>query len=324
MGPSQLGDKLGLALKALSMNRARLAADLAVDKSMVGRWVSGAVRPSAQNLHRLTELVAARRPDFTLLDWDRSLPEVAAALGVEIASDLPAGSDDFGAFLPRSMLEEIAAATRQQGHAYEGFWRTTRPAPEMPGRFLHDTVMMWVADNGMLLQQAGLSGFVLTGWVMPLRNQLFSTLTNDKIGMVSFSVFNGVQRQRAQVMDGINLSCLPDAGGSPVAAPCLMERVGELSGDVEADDARFRASLHEPPVAPEGSIPAAIRDHLYRDIGPAAAAAGGDPVMLLRFGRSLARGAAYGGQPEVPSADAPSVPPDGGTVLRPDFGRGRS
>mgnify|MGYP000007444798 CR=1 FL=1 len=39
--------------------RGRLAADLGVDKSVVGRWATGAVRPSDHNLSRLTAL--ARR-----------------------------------------------------------------------------------------------------------------------------------------------------------------------------------------------------------------------------------------------------------------------
>jgi DNA-binding transcriptional regulator YiaG len=39
--------KLSLVLKVFSMSRGRLAADLGIDKSVVGRWVTGAVKPSA-------------------------------------------------------------------------------------------------------------------------------------------------------------------------------------------------------------------------------------------------------------------------------------
>ena len=60
--------RLELILKALSLTRGRLAAELGVDKSLVGRWVSGAVKPSALNLERLTAFVARRQPGFTLLD----------------------------------------------------------------------------------------------------------------------------------------------------------------------------------------------------------------------------------------------------------------
>ena len=66
--------KLELVLKVLSMSRSRLAADLGVDKSVVGRWVSGAVQPSAHNLSLLSGLIAQHIPGFTTLDWDRGLP----------------------------------------------------------------------------------------------------------------------------------------------------------------------------------------------------------------------------------------------------------
>ena len=74
--------KLDLVLKALSMSRGRLAAELGVDKSLVGRWASGTVTPSAHNLENLTRLVAQRRAGFTMLDWDRSLDGLAQVFGV--------------------------------------------------------------------------------------------------------------------------------------------------------------------------------------------------------------------------------------------------
>src|SRR5215472_7657504 len=77
------GKKLELALKRLSMSRARLAADLGVDKSVVGRWVTGAVRPSGHNLSRLSALIAGRIPGFSALDWDRDLAGFAEALGAD-------------------------------------------------------------------------------------------------------------------------------------------------------------------------------------------------------------------------------------------------
>jgi transcriptional regulator with XRE-family HTH domain len=61
-------EKLGLVLKALSMSRGQLAAQLGVDKSIVGRWATGAVQPSAHNLSRLTGLVAGRVDGFITLD----------------------------------------------------------------------------------------------------------------------------------------------------------------------------------------------------------------------------------------------------------------
>src|SRR3954451_18574558 len=76
--------KLELALKVLSMSRARLAADLGVDKSVVGRWVTGAVQPSAHNLSLLSALIAEKVPGFTALDWDRSLGAFADVRGAAL------------------------------------------------------------------------------------------------------------------------------------------------------------------------------------------------------------------------------------------------
>ena len=76
--------KLDLALKALSMSRGRLAADLVFDKSLVGRWASGAVMPSEHSLSLLTQLIASKRSGFTMLDWDRDIEGLAGVFGVEL------------------------------------------------------------------------------------------------------------------------------------------------------------------------------------------------------------------------------------------------
>jgi hypothetical protein len=103
-------------------------------------------------------------------------------------------------------------------------------------------------------------------------------------------MLNAVLRDRADVMDGLGLTCQRTAGGTPVASAVLMERTGLLSEDQDADDARYEASLRRDPLAPEGSVPEAIRKHLFRDVGPAAMAAGGDALLRMPFARSMSRG----------------------------------
>ena len=73
--------RLLLVLKALSISRGRLASELAVDKSVISRWLSGGQAPSGENLANLTALVASRRPGFTLLDWEAEPEDLAARLG---------------------------------------------------------------------------------------------------------------------------------------------------------------------------------------------------------------------------------------------------
>ena len=48
----------------------------------------------------------------------------------------------------------------------------------------------------------------------------------------------------------------------------VLERIGDLTGDCEADDARCQELLASDPAAPDGSVPEDIRRHLIRDIGP--------------------------------------------------------
>ena len=69
-----------LVLKGLTISNGRFAADLAVDKSLVGRWIAGTVTPSAYNRERLTRLIAERLPGFSLLDWDRPLADLAGVV----------------------------------------------------------------------------------------------------------------------------------------------------------------------------------------------------------------------------------------------------
>src|ERR1700733_85997 len=83
MANADFGAKLNLVLKAFSLSRGRLAAELKVDKSLVGRWAAGTVTPSAHNLAGLTGLIAKRLPGFSLLDWDLGIAGLAERLGVD-------------------------------------------------------------------------------------------------------------------------------------------------------------------------------------------------------------------------------------------------
>ncbi|WP_374659962.1 multiprotein-bridging factor 1 family protein [Phenylobacterium sp.] len=284
--------RLELALQALAVTRARVAAELGVDKSLVGRWASGAVTPSSANLDRLSAYIALSRPGFSTRDWSLEPAAFRARLGLAAEEAREAGST-LGGWLPLTLMTEAAMTARNRGAAYEGIWKTTRPSAELPGRFLHDHVLIRRAPNGLLSYRVGVGDMRFEGWSFPLQNQLFSIATEASSGTLIFSIFNGVARQKAVTLDGLTLSCLRDAGGSPVAGACLMERLHDLSEDIEADDALFAELIVQNPVAPEGSIPDAVRDHLFRDVGPAALAAGGEAMLVMNFARSMSTGPLY-------------------------------
>jgi transcriptional regulator with XRE-family HTH domain len=291
MANDAFAPKLELVLKALVMSRGRLAADLGVNKSVVSRWLNGANAPTGHNLANLSALVAARRPGFTLLDWESDLEALAAKLGVaEPANDLPAAIAGFADWLPPVVLNEILTQTAARGEAYEGFWRTTRPSIEAPGRFVHDRILVRRRD-GLLRFKMGVEDMRFSGLSLPMYTQVVGVAADQDQGIFVFSVFHGVLRHRADVMDGLTLTLQRVGGGTPVAGCCLMERVGLLSGDPEADDARHEELIRtRPTLAPEGSVPEELQRHLLRDAGAAAMAAGGAALLALPFAQSLSRG----------------------------------
>jgi hypothetical protein len=295
--------KLELVLKALSTSRGRLAADLGVDKSIVGRWVSGAVQPSAHNLSLLTALVASRVPGFTALDWDRNLESLAGLLGADPAVISASRGSKVPTSLPFSILDQVHAATALRGEAYEGFFRSTRPYVLAGGKFVHDHGMIRRDPNGFLRLSMGTGGTVVDGWMLPVGNQLAVVACDVTSGTMLFGIFNGVGTARADVVDGLCLSSALDAGRTPTAHAMMFERIGDLTGDREADDRRFVELTGLDPVAPEGSIPEMLRNHLLGDFGPAQAALGGDLLLRMPLTRSISRGPAYR---ESPAAAQPA------------------
>jgi hypothetical protein len=292
-------DKLTLVLKALSMSRGRLAAELGVDKSLVGRWASGTVSPSALNLENLTRVIARHVSGFTMLDWDRDLGALAGQLGV----DAPTNGRGFQALeaapdsLPMPVLPMSRLTTERRGVTYEGFWRTTRPSVMMPGRFFHDHGIIRRANNGLLEFKVGGAGLLFDGWLLLAEGQLFAILF-DTVGQTPiFVIWNGVPLPKASFLDGIVMAAALNAARTPSAYPIVMERVGDLVGDREQDDATLADLLARDPLAPEGSISDDLRRHLVRDIGPEAAKAGtGELFLLAPITSTLSRGETIGGR----------------------------
>lgn len=291
------GAKLTLALQALTLSRGRAAALLGVDKSLVGRWASGAVTPTDHNLSRLTEMVAARIEGFSMLDWHRDLPDLAALLGVdpELAPATPTMSDPD--CLPLPFLEQARSETRRRHKTYEGFWRTSRASVMMGGRIAHDHGLIRAGENGLLEVWMGSSGLSFRGWAFLLEGNLFAIL-HDTVGCTPlFLVFRGVTLPRATRLDGILTLAALDASRTPAAIPILLERIGDLSGDRGEDEQRFREFASEGGMADEDTLPGAIRRHLVRDIGPVAAAAGGELFLTAPVG-GMSRGISPSGELE--------------------------
>lgn len=284
---STLAPKLAFVLKALSMSRGQLASELGVDKSAVGRWITGAATPSPHNLAQLTARVRTRVEGFTTLDWERDLDGIAAAIGVA-APGAARGGVAGGLRLP--LMEESLATTRLRGGAYEGFYRTTRPYAQRPGKYVHDQIMLRRDENGFLRMRMFAGGTQVEGWVMLMQNQLFTVASELTSGAFVSAIINGVNTQTAGVLDGIILFCALDPGWTPTASACLFECTGALTGDREADDAHFAALQRQPFEAADGAVPEDVQKHLVRDIGPNQLADGGDWLLTMPLSRSWSRG----------------------------------
>ncbi len=290
---ADLPAKLDMMLKAMSLSRVALAQQLGVDKSLVGRWLAGSVHPTEHNLARLTTLVASSFPGFCLADWSGGIGSIAQRHGLQPPPvPVASGLDAMGPLT--DFLELARPEIARRGGAYEGFWRTWRPSIMMGGRIFHDYAMVRRTPGGLLEVLMEGSGLNFNGWAFPIAGNFFIFLFDKTGGTPMTAQFKGVSLPKATVLDGILLLAALDPDRTPAALPVVVERLGDLSGDSEADLARFRefADLMAEPAEP---LPVAeITARLSRDIGPAAAAAGGEAFLAISSGRSLSRGVTAG------------------------------
>jgi len=285
-----LSDNLRLVLKLLSMSAAKLASELAVDKSVVSRWLNGSVQPSAHNLSRLSAFVAGHLAGFRALDWERTPDSLAERFGADplATANLRAAPPSDG--LSFDIWDQMVSATALRGRAYEGFFRSTRPHPRSPGRYLHEWEMVRRDENGLLRLRMGSAEAKVSGWIVPLQGLIYIVAAESNSGTMMFGIFNGVGASRVEVFDGLVLLPAHDLGRSPMATAMLCERVGDLSGDREADDRRYEELASQSPIALAGSIPAPVEAHLVRDFGPEQLAKGGELLLTLSLLHTMARG----------------------------------
>jgi transcriptional regulator with XRE-family HTH domain len=290
-------NNLRLALKLLSISAAKLASELEVDKSVISRWLNGSVQPSAHNLSRLSALVADRVEGFTILDWERDPESLAQRFGADpgaIASIRGPRPTDA---LPIAIWDQLIATAQTRGSAYEGFFRSTRPHPRNVGRFLHEWSMVRFDPVGLLRLSMGSAETKVDGWMIPLHGMVYSIAAEINSGTLVFGIFNGIGASRIDVLDGLTLLPAHDMGRSPMATCILSERIGELSGDREADDRTYAELAGQNPLAPVGSVPEHIQAHLVRDFGPEQIAKGGDWMLTMSLLRTMTRGPDYEAAP---------------------------
>ena len=149
--------------------------------------------------------------------------------------------------------------------------------------------------DGLLWMRCGGRGFEWDGWLLMLHDQLYGVASDSKFDSMVFYVLNGAAGDRAQVIDGLIVSCAMDRGGqTPTAAAVVFERREDLSGDETADDARFEALKDQPFALARESLDAEVVAHLQRPLAPDAMKAGGDLLMRMPWDQSRSSGGTTG------------------------------
>ena len=283
-----LAAKLDMLLKACSLSRVALAQQVGVDKSLVGRWVKGTIHPGEHNLTRLTAVFQTYFPDLTLADWYEEPAVLAKRSGIAYRAGLIPGPD----LKADGPFAKIMAASEPEiefrAKAYEGFWRTTRPSLLMQDTLFHEYGIFRRSDDGMIEIVMEGQGLTFTGWMFPMLGNLYVFLF-DPVGRTPLIVLmKGVTLPRAMSMEGLLLLSALDPARTPAVFPILLERVGDLSGDREVDDARMREIIESPPEPMEPVSDAEREAMIYREIGPEAVKAGGN--LFMTVAGTLSRG----------------------------------
>ena len=307
--------RLDLALKALSIGRGRLAQEIGVDKSLVSRWLSGAMRPAGHNLERITRLIAAHSPGFTMLDWDAPIDAFAARFGVGppvVAPSLAAVRDLTAAApatatapaarahsvaeaqallgmhaMPFGLVEAAEKETARRARTYAARWQMTRLSAS--GRLVHvvERVLIRPEGDGLWIEHFA-GGHRLCGWLLILGNRLYAMAADEADDSFGFYLLNGVVGPRADRLDGILTSVGSDRNADPFALVIVLERAGDLTHDAAdiawGEEALATGRVEASTIAPD--IAAAVA----RDFGPSTLASGGDCILRIPYDRSLARG----------------------------------
>jgi len=276
-----LAQKLDMLLKASSLSRVGLAQKVGVDKSLVGRWVKGSIHPGEHNLTRLTNVFQEHFPELTLADWYAEDADLAERIGVAYRPGIPTGVEMLADGPFAKIVEASEPEIEFRAKGYEGFWRTSRPSVVMPGELFHDFGMFRLNERGMIEVVMEGAGLTFTGWMFPMSGNLYVFLF-DPVGRTPLIVLmKGVTLPRAMSMEGLLLLSALDPARTPAAVPIILERIGDLSGDRDKDDARLREIIEAEPEPLEPLGIETIKKAAYRDVGPEAVKTGGSLYMAI-------------------------------------------
>jgi transcriptional regulator with XRE-family HTH domain len=276
-GTDRFAQRLGDALKLLNISPAAFGAALAVDKSVVSRWLSGRTRPSAHNLTRISAEIARHRPGFSAKLFEAEDATFAAALGVPggpVASD---GEECL--HIPFGLLDIARRETARRGVEYFGHYHLYYWSFSRPGRIARMQMILDQQD-GLIAVRYGASGFSFRGWALLLLNRLYMQMAEERYEAMTFLLTNPGQQPATRMLTGL-LMGPSDKQHVPTVAPMLMLRVADLSGDPAADQARHAEGAGLDAFPAPGEIPPEVRETLAALGRTVAGEAGGVALMQV-------------------------------------------
>lgn len=148
--------------------------------------------------------------------------------------------------------------------------------------------MIRIGEAGLLTFEMGGPDVRYRGTLLPIDGQVFVFATDTVRHLPCYMIFNIVTTPKIVAMDGLLLTA-GNANRNPSAYPIVLERIGDLSEDKDADDARSAELMERPQfLRDESLVPLALRLHLIRDFGPSVAEHGGDLLMTVAGTPALA------------------------------------
>ncbi len=259
--------KLRLAMARANLSRAQFAQAAGVDKSVVARWLNGALAPSDHSLTMLTAALARTIEGFGRADWDLPSASLASRLGIAAAA-APAAEAAPGPAFPFPRIVAATAASLAHAEAvYCGLWVLVFPSPTDRGRIFPVAMRIRREPGAPHLEIEYLNRVMVDnhGPAFVYQNRLCGMFESRMRTNVGLFQFHGTALDQALVLDGMLAS--QSVSGRPFAVRALAFRLGGPADDAALDATIRRCGeIYTPDL--ESRLPAALVDVFRRTAEP--------------------------------------------------------
>ncbi|MBV8193637.1 MAG: helix-turn-helix transcriptional regulator [Alphaproteobacteria bacterium] len=289
--------KLDLVCKQLNWSRAKLAQQVGIDKSLAGRWLLGASRPTGNTLMRLNQTLALALPEFTSSCWDLSTEELAARLGVEQAKALPSGKAGNGA-APQgvgSILAGLRTFVRARegidvlAGIYCGFYRFWFGSFNNDGSILRRPAWLW-REGGAIRFRVGGNTAIYEGECVPtLRGLYLIGETGAFDSMILMQLVGGHARHPNRLSGLIVYQPQGRPEVSVAGTPTVFEFIGPPSSDRAANERTWTQMLSAESAVlvddkeARGQLPKAVLQMLRPTVGVRRGEKSVDHILTVRL-----------------------------------------